>query len=111
LTVVAGIPQPARATILSARTQLTTFFDVGSPLSMIVTNLDGTVGSEVAFVGSNSMIVITQRSKERTIYQVGPISVVDPPDFDGFTGSELLVTRLDGTLAVVNHRLRKLLIV
>jgi DNA primase len=111
VSVVNGVPQAAQASVLTARTQQVQVYDLGKPTSMIVADLDGFSGNEVAFVGSSSIVVITQRTKERTLYQVGPVSTVTTFQFDENDGLELFVTRQNGSIAVVIHRSRKVVFV
>jgi len=63
ISVVAGVGQPALATVLNARTQLTFTYNVGSPTSLVIAELDGADGNELAFVGSNQIVIVTQRTR------------------------------------------------
>lgn len=111
ISVVGGVGKNALATVLSARSQLTRTYDVGTATSMSVSELDGSAGNELVFANSNSLTIITDRSQDRTFYSVGSIGTLTTMDYDGVAGSELLVTRLDGTLGVLIHRSRRFVVV
>jgi len=108
LFTINGFGQPAQATVITPRTGAAKTYDVGSPSSMMVAELDGAPGQELIFASGTSISVLTHRTQEFTTYQTGRWNSFYVADFDGVAGDEIRVSLANGKLLTINHRLRRM---
>jgi|GEM_PF-5094821 len=119
LNSIAGVPQQARATVISARSQAIRTFEVGRPNAFEFAELDGNAGSEVLFtnvvVGGGAgelaqATVLSVRNGQATTFEVGRVKDFRVAELDGAAGSEVLFTNMQ-SIAGVPQRARAAMLV
>lgn len=98
-----GVPQPARATVITFLINLAKPYSIGSPNYMQLRELDGQPGLEVVFTNLWSLQGVPQPAAVRilsshhrtlTSYSVGGVNHMEFAEMDGQPGDEILFTSL-----------------
>lgn len=112
LSTINGFPVASQATIVSQRSRTAKTFDVGSPSTLRVADLDGQPGQEVVFTNMASPLgrplaatatILTARTGSLSTYDVGNPLYMTVADLDGQPGAELAFVGI-GSAVVITAR-------
>jgi glyoxylate utilization-related uncharacterized protein len=111
-----GIPQPSTAVVLTYAMREVRSYDVGTPNSLQIVDLDGLNGPEVLFTNLRSIngspqeataVVLNHSSRLVQSYNIGRPNNMQIVDLDGVPGAEVVFTAT-GRKVVLHYRNRTL---